>query len=108
MKVVNGLQLKRFAAEKMQKVNLFETERCFFDVYCFEPGQTQKPHSHDGSDKVYYVLEGKGTFTIGEEKRELGPHDSTIAGSGVNHGVENTGTERLVVLTMMTKHHHSH
>jgi mannose-6-phosphate isomerase-like protein (cupin superfamily) len=108
MKVVNGIQMKRFAAEKMQKCNLFETDRFFFDVYCFEPGQNQKVHAHDGCDKVYYVLEGRGTFQIGDEKRELGPNDSTIAESGVPHGVENTGAERLVVLTMMTKHDHKH
>lgn len=106
VKVVNGLQLKKFSPEKMQKVNLFETGRFFCDVYCFEPGQTQKTHSHEGSDKLYYVLEGKGTFTIGDEKRELGPHDSTLAESGVPHGVENTGSEKLVVIAMMTKHAH--
>ncbi|MBI3962784.1 MAG: cupin domain-containing protein, partial [Deinococcus sp.] len=30
-------ELQRFSAEKMQKVNLFDTERMFTDLYCFEP-----------------------------------------------------------------------
>jgi hypothetical protein len=30
-----------FSADKMKKVNLFDTERMFCDVYCFEPGQTR-------------------------------------------------------------------
>ena len=30
---------KAFNEQKMQKVNLFETERMFCDLYCFEPGQ---------------------------------------------------------------------
>ena len=35
-----------FAAEKMRKHNLFQTERFFLDVYCLRPGQSQKPHAH--------------------------------------------------------------
>ena len=49
-----------FTPEKMNKVNLFTTERMFCDVYCFEAGQEQTPHAHAGSDKVYFVLQGKG------------------------------------------------
>lgn len=40
------LDVRRFDAAKMQKVNLFETGRFFLDVYCLEPGQSQKPHVH--------------------------------------------------------------
>jgi hypothetical protein len=38
--------VRRFDATKMQKINLFETPRFFCDIYCLEPGQTQKPHRH--------------------------------------------------------------
>jgi hypothetical protein len=41
-----------FATDKMKKVNLFDTERMFCDVYCFEPGQEQTAHAHKGSDMV--------------------------------------------------------
>ena len=47
-----------FSSEKMRKQNLFDSERMFCDVYCFEPGQSQSAHAHAGSDKIYYVLEG--------------------------------------------------
>ena len=45
----------QFAPDKMKKNGLFETERFFCDLYCFEPGQSQAPHTHEGSDKIYYV-----------------------------------------------------
>src|SRR5262245_5758546 len=92
---------KAFNEQKMQKVGLFETERMFCDLYCFEPGQEQKTHAHTGSDKIYYVLEGRGTFHIGGESRELGAQMMVMAPSGVEHGVVNTSTARLVVLTYM-------
>jgi len=93
--------LQAFNAQKMQKVNLFETERMFCDIYCFEPGQEQKTHTHAGSDKIYYVLEGRGTFSIGGESRELPAQTAVIAPSDVEHGVVNTGSERLVLLVYM-------
>jgi mannose-6-phosphate isomerase-like protein (cupin superfamily) len=93
--------LKAFNGQKMQKVNLFETERMFCDIYCFEPGQEQKTHKHAGSDKIYYVLEGAGTFHIGGESQDLQAQMIVMAPSGVDHGVVNTSTERLVLLVYM-------
>ena len=92
---------KAFNTEKMNKVNLFETDRMFCDLYCFEPGQQQKVHAHAGADKVYYVVEGCGTFHIGDESEELRANSTVIAPSGVEHGVANTSSERLVLLVYM-------
>jgi mannose-6-phosphate isomerase-like protein (cupin superfamily) len=96
------MDVVRFSGEKMTKANLFETERMFCDVYGFEPGQEQKIHAHQGADKVYVVLEGRGTFRIGAEEREAGIATVVLAPSGVEHGVRNTGKERLMLLVFMT------
>ncbi len=85
----------------MNKVSLFDTDKFFCDIYCFEPGQSQKVHSHDGSDKVYYVLEGKGKVTVGTEEKELLADEITIAPAGEDHGVVNHTGEKLVVLVFM-------
>src|SRR2546426_9674465 len=78
---------KAFNEQKMQKVNVFETERMFCDLYCFEPGQEQKTHTHAGADKIYYVLEGRGTFHIGGgsgevqgDSKGMGPADDWHGG----------------------------
>jgi len=91
----------RFSPEKMTKSNLFETERLFCDLYCFEPGQAQSPHTHEGSDKVYFVLEGRGRFQIGQEESELGEKQIALAPSGQRHGVSNPGPGRLVLLVLV-------
>ncbi len=93
--------LKKFSLENFQKVNLFESERMFCDLYCFEIDQEQKPHKHDGSDKIYYVIEGEGIFQVGSEERRLGPGYAIWAPSGEDHGVRNPGPERLVTLVFM-------
>jgi len=92
---------KAFNNLKMNKVNLFETERMFCDVYCFEPGQEQATHTHAGADKIYYVLEGRGTFHIDGESRDLQEQMIVMAPSGVEHGVVNTSNARLVLLVYM-------
>ncbi len=102
MKVVRwDSTARRFAAEKMQKVGLFSSERFFLDLYCLESGQSQKTHAHEGSDKVYLVAEGEGRFQIGEESRTLGAGEAVMAAAGELHGIANDSGARLVVLTLM-------
>jgi mannose-6-phosphate isomerase-like protein (cupin superfamily) len=90
-----------FSEENMKKNALFDSQHLFYDAYCLLPGQTQKIHSHEGSDKVYYVLQGTGRFTVGEEERDLGEGHAVIARAGDPHGVRNETQENLVVLVTM-------
>ena len=83
-----------FSPEKMKKVGLFETERFFLDLYCLEPGQTQKPHAHDGCDKVYLVVEGRARVRVGDEERALAAGEAVLAASGEVHGIENDSRAR--------------
>ena len=101
MEIKNIQFERRFSSEKMQKVNLFETERMFADIYCLEPGQEQKRHAHRGADKIYFVLKGTGRFHVGGEERELGADQIVLAPSDVEHGVRNESAERFVLLVFM-------
>lgn len=101
MPIVNVAGMARFAKEKMQKVALFESDRFFCDLYCLEPGQSQKVHSHGGSDKIYYVLSGRATVAVGGEERELASGMAVLAPAGTEHGVANRTGERLTLLVFM-------
>jgi mannose-6-phosphate isomerase-like protein (cupin superfamily) len=102
MKVVNVLDSIDFNLEKMKKIGLFDTDNFFCDIYCLLTGQFQKIHSHEGSDKVYFVLQGKGKITIGSEEKELLENEITMAPSGVDHGVMNDSDGKLVMLVFMS------
>ena len=101
MKVVQLKDYQTFADEKMKKLNVFETPRFFCDVYCFEPGQAQKAHTHADQDKLYFVLEGQGTFQVGTDSQVLGVGQGTMAPAGKDHGVVNHTGQRLRVLVFM-------
>ncbi len=93
-----------FSEAKLQKHNLFETERFFLDVYCLLPGQSQKPHAHAQSDKVYVVLEGRLRFTVAGESREEGEGACVFCPAGSDHGVENVSAGNARLLVMMAPH----
>lgn len=101
MKVVTLTDFQQFAGDKMKKNNLFQTERFFSDIYCFEPGQEQKGHFHGDQDKVYIVLEGQGTFQVGTDYRMLEAGQGTMAPAGEEHSVKNHTSHRLVVLVFV-------
>ena len=90
-----------FSEEKMKKNGLFDSPHLFYDAYCLLPGQSQKVHAHEGSDKVYYVLSGTGRFTVGAEEEDLGEGQAVIARAGAPHGVRNETQEDLVLLVTM-------
>jgi len=101
MKVVSLADFQEFSGEKLKKHNLFQTSRFFCDVYCFEPGQEQKGHVHANQDKVYMVLDGQGTFRVGDQEQVLGPGQGTLAPAGEEHSVVNHSSARLRVLVFM-------
>jgi quercetin dioxygenase-like cupin family protein len=104
MRIVELEQFRTFEPDRMRKNNLFETANFFLDLYCLEAGQSQAAHTHAREDKVYLVLEGEGTFRVGEEEAALEAGQAVLAEAGAIHGVVNEGPERLVVLVLMAPH----
>ncbi len=88
----------RFLPERYQKVSLFQTEQTAMDLYCLEPGQSQKLHSHKGTDKYYVIWQGQAVVQIGDEIREMGPGEAALARPGVDHSISNQGADRVVAL----------
>jgi quercetin dioxygenase-like cupin family protein len=92
----------KLQADRMARIALATTERAQLDLYCVAPGQAQRPHTHGDQDKIYYVLEGRGRFTVGAETQTLEAGDATVARAGVEHGLLNEGAAPLLVLVVVT------
>ena len=93
-----------FSETKMNKVNLYESAKLFCDVYCLLPGQSQKPHTHDDNDKIYYALTGTCHVQLGEESLRIEPGQVAVAPAGQIHGVENRSDEPATLLVVMAPH----
>ena len=101
MLVRNIKENSDYSDDKLRKNNLFDRDRMFCDVYCFEPGQEQRVHDHGGADKFYYVLEGRGTFIVDDERRDLSEGELILAPAKSIHGVINDSGQRLRCLVVM-------
>jgi quercetin dioxygenase-like cupin family protein len=84
--------------EKFFKTTLWQGAHVMIGLNCLEPQQTQPVHAHDGADKFYFVLAGRGSFIVGDEQQMVNTGTVVIAPAGIPHGVTNTGDERLSLL----------
>ena len=66
-----------------------------------EPGASIGSHAHEGEDEIYLVLSGSGLIRENGEWVPIGAGDAILTGKGGSHGVENTGTEPLVVAAVI-------
>ncbi len=90
-----------FSAGTGTKVDLVRGDKMFLGLNCFEPGQRQRVHRHEGSDKFYLIVSGKARFSVGEDEFEAGTGALVWAPAGVPHGVL-TALERTVMMIGMS------
>jgi len=87
--------------DKFYKTTLWQGDHMMVGLNCLEPGQAQKIHAHDGAEKFYFVLEGSGRFTVGDEEKEADTGSLIVAPAGIPHGVTNNSGERLSLLVVI-------
>lgn len=61
-----------------------------------------KAHYHREHTEVVYVLEGQGTMTLGEQRREIGPGDYVFIPRGTPHAVTVKGDQPMKVISIQT------
>ena len=59
------------------------------------PGTSTAAHYHPLAEEIYYLLEGRGSLQIEDERREVGPGDAIAIPPGKRHQIKNTGTQAL-------------
>jgi mannose-6-phosphate isomerase-like protein (cupin superfamily) len=68
-----------------------------FRKRALHPGSAIGYHPNE-SDEIYYVLSGRGEFTMNGVSREVGPGTAILTRPGVSHGLKQIGSEDLVIL----------
>ena len=98
---IRPLDHSTFSPERMAKVTLAEGAGMMVGLNCLLPGQRHELHSHKGQDKLYHVLQGRGTFVVGEQDFALDTGEQVFVPGGVPHGASNMSSEKLVVLVVL-------
>jgi len=62
------------------------------------PGVSTFLHKHNTSEEIYYILEGEGLMTLGDEKFNVKKADSICIPPGTPHQIKNIGDIPLKIL----------
>jgi mannose-6-phosphate isomerase-like protein (cupin superfamily) len=69
-----------------------------------EPGASIGQHTHEAEDEIYLVLSGAGQILENGEWVPIRTGDAILTGKGGTHGVENTGSEPLVIAAVIIQY----
>ena len=94
-------KLTEFSNAQRVKKDIYRT-KMFNDVLiCLETGQEIPPRP-EPYDVCFYVIEGEGVFTVGEEQAELGAGSMIFAPADVARGIKTI--KRLSILGIQEAH----
>ncbi len=63
-----------------------------------KPGKSTEPHTHPGTEEIYYLLEGHGVISIDGVKEKVKAGDGIAIPPGAKHAIFNNGESDLVFL----------
>ena len=63
-------------------------------------GEQTHLHQHHNSEELYFITNGKGHMTLGEEQFDVIVGDTICIPPGTPHCIKNIGTEALHILCM--------
>ena len=89
-----------FSMDEARRVRVFATDTLAQDLWCVEPQQATTVLRYDDADVTYTVLGGRCWFVTDQGQVGLDPLASVLVPAGVNHGLDNRGTDPLIVLAV--------
>jgi quercetin dioxygenase-like cupin family protein len=93
----NAGEIKKFSAEQLINLNLFDGEAFFGRLLCFSRGQVVPYHKHEHIDECFDVLEGEGTILIDGREMRGAPGTILYVPANVEHGFRADGADRWVI-----------
>lgn len=94
MKITDRQSSRRYKRDKITSYLLVSeeatgTKHITTSLVEMEPGGKQHIHSHE-TEQCYFIIDGTGRMTVGEETREVLAGMSVFIPSNTPHGLQNT------------------
>jgi len=86
----------------LMRINRFTDKGNVVFLY-YPPGTKNELHAHEDMETIYYIVEGEGLVTIGEEKELLKQGDVVFTPRRTKHQVVNQGKETLIIYEVTFK-----
>lgn len=101
MEILDLKKLIKFYPERISREMLSDKPEMRIALMCLEPGQRLEPHKAP-LRLMMYCVEGKGTFTVGEERIVADEKTCILCEPNIQHGFAADQGERLVVMAVVT------
>ena len=98
--VIDLKGLINFHPDKISREMITETPEMRIALMCLEPGQELTPHKAP-MRLLMYVVEGSGTFTVGDRQIEADEKSAILCEPMVEHGFKASKGQRLVVMAVV-------
>ena len=101
MELLDLKKLITFNTDRISREMLSDKPEMRVALMCLEKGQKLEPHKAP-LRLLMYCVEGKGTFTVGDERVSADEKTCILCDPMVPHGFEADQGERLVVMAVVT------
>ena len=101
METLELKKLIKFSPDRISREMLSDKPEMRIALMCLEAGQKLDPHKAP-LRLMMFCVQGKGTFTVGEEKIEAGEMTCILCDPNVTHGFAADKGEKLVVMAIVT------
>lgn len=91
-----------FGQDAARRIRVYATPSMALDLWCVEPQQSTGVLAYPDADTTYTVLGGRSWFVTEEGEVGLDPMGALLVRRGVHHGIDNRGTDPLIVLSSMS------
>ena len=90
------------AGEKIQMINVAQTDAVGVLIIRVLQGGEVKPHYHKAHEETVYVIKGSGQMLVNDKWAELKPGTIHFNPKNAVHAVKNTAEEPLVAVSVFT------
>jgi mannose-6-phosphate isomerase-like protein (cupin superfamily) len=101
MEVMNTFEVKKFEKGKRVSKKAVDDDKVLIHFHFYSPGSEVRLHRHADSVDIYYVIEGEGLVTIGNEERVLSKGDIVAIPKNTVHGAANPYKKPLIILDIL-------
>ncbi|MCG8546313.1 MAG: cupin domain-containing protein [Alphaproteobacteria bacterium] len=91
-------EMVAFSTDKPRRCDIARSAQIMSQFACFEPGQDGVLHHHPAQDEVFFVIEGKGSFTAGDREIPVAQGSYIFVPAGVEHRARANAGSRLVIM----------
>ena len=101
METIDLKKVIKFFPDRISREMLSDKPEMRIALMCLNPGQKLEPHKAP-LRLLMYCVEGKGTFTVGDEKFSADEKTCILCDPMVPHGFAADKGEKLVVMAVVT------